>query len=362
MTSRITRYALIRATVHGNYIMFSFWQNSAAPRAAENNPVYKKEAVTVHDEPFIIQDYLPNENDYTLLPIQPFKPQKNIVKNPDQFNITSERQKFGHSKPVIAHKQCKDGAHKLFSLKSSGRYECFAIAEKTYFDLLALCGVIVPKSYLVKTEQGRLSQIASHMEPGYKDLVHYLEGKTEIHKGYKWDLTALASQLSSQTIHAKPIKGLFENIAVFVFLLDVEAIGPSFTNIGLIEMPNHMQAVKIDPGSCSISGYNNDRTFKIAFAELIQHKFNKIDGNSSENKRVYEHATQDQILDGMQRVADLTDFQLSRTINNKQFPDVEHWGKKEKADALKTLIARRNTFREHLAALKSRNKSGLRFD
>lgn len=327
--------------------MFSFWHTNT-PDLSSGVYTKSKRKVTLLDEPFIIEDYLPREQDYSLLPNQPFKPQKNVVKSAKDFTLTGERHKAGRSKPHIATKLTKDGELKLFVLKSNPDFPGMTIAAKVYFDLLSLCGVTVPKTYLVKNDAGQIEQIASHMKPGYLDLLHYLDAKSIMHETIHWDIEKLNAILQSQTIRSKPIKGLFENIPVFVFLLDYDAIGPSFTNVGLIENEDHMQAVKIDPDDCKIRAYNDDESFKIAFEKMIELKLKKIPG-SIENKLLFQHARPDQIRDGMQRVANLTNFQLSRTINNNDFPHMQYWGKTEKAEALKTLIARRDTFKTHLA-------------
>ncbi len=103
-----------------------------------------------------------------------------------------------------------------FILKPNGNsYSC--AFEKLSYDLLALCGVNVPQTYLVYEEKNKHYWLASRKEKGYQDLSCWL---LKINNELKDEAKGWLQQQAIPGTNGenKPIVGLFENVAVFTFL------------------------------------------------------------------------------------------------------------------------------------------------
>ncbi len=93
--------------------------------------------------------------------------------------------------------------------------------------------------------------------------------------------------------------------------------------MGLIEQPQRFQAVKIDPADSYFFEVKEEANKHAR--DLIGLSNGKIDSYHSKDDGkshfVFQHATKEQIENGLLRVAQLTDEKLRLTIYNKQIPD-----------------------------------------
>jgi len=297
--------------------------------------------------------------------LQKKPPQKEVVKPAQRFKKTDRELIGGNSTPIVANKQAKNGKTKEFALKKFKKAESCAI-EKLSYDLLQLCGVKVPKTYILNDERNEPTVLASRIEPGYKDLLfwvggtlrgkeftRYLEKENEIFKN---------QHIPTQNKKEKPIIGLFENVGVFAFLQDRDAVGGSLQNIGLVEHDEYFQAVKIDPGYCTLSHDDDDSSLK-RYLDYLQklssgNRWYDLDyhGDRGGNAAVFNHATPEQVKDGMMRVAKLSDKQLRAVIYN---PKISSLSKETRDGTYNTLIIRRNAYQKQLGVYSSFNP--LRF-
>ena len=274
----------------------------------------------------------------------------------DEFKpngVVYAKQSSSNTKPYGAtRKDEKTGETEEFVLKT-GNYPPEASLEKIYCDLLALCGVKVPKTYLV-ADKKKAPLLASRKEQGYADLFVWLfsvaarnpqeddrnRWQVDSPKAYKW----LATQsMQGKNGEVKPIRGLYENVAIFMFLGDEDAVGGSWSNIGLIEHADHFEAVKIDPG---MSGIRDDFHYPTAekeyLAQLKSGKIKEYYGDKGENFKIFQHCRREQINDGMKRVARLTDAQLKAVIYNPEIPDVPT---ERRGAMFKILLRRRDDYK-----------------
>ncbi len=253
---------------------------------------------------------------------QVFQPYSDFTENGKVY-ATSQRKHTG---------AMKSGTNEEFILKKGLGIDC--VHEKLCYDLLALCGVKVPETYVIHREKGDGQYwLASRKEKGYQDLGVFLlrvAQKTDQSGKLKIDFPKAEPWLRKQSLPGKdglpkPIQGLYENVAVFMFLQDRDVIGHGSANLGLIEQDNCFQTVKIDPANSDIErakdDHLNNKALEILRGESKGHYIsnNKFDRGTSE--LVFKHCTSVQINDGMIRVARLTDAQLKSVIYNEQFPD-----------------------------------------
>lgn len=279
--------------------------------------------------------------------------QKEVVKPADRFKTTTEVLLGGTSKPVVAHKQAKSGKTKEFALKKFGSANDCA-REKLYYDLLRLCGVKVPKTYILADEKGELTILASRIEEGYKNLLYWVGGQIQEEKKVVLNQEVQAASFSKQCVLAeytsnkkdKPIIGLFENLPVFLFLQDWDAVGSAFQNVGLIEGADHFQAVKIDPGCCNMTKKFDPSNywFRACMETLAAKKLTNYPGLPG-NANVFKHTTSDQMNDGMFRVANISDEQLRAVVYNKKIPSLSQ---EDRDDIYEVLTFRCNAYRKLL--------------
>lgn len=140
-------------------------------------------------------------------------------------------------------------------------------------------------------------------------------------------------------------------MAVFAFLEDWDAIGPSYQNIGLIENDNYFQAVKIDPTYSHLDTFQDEDDYGLEkyLEALTAKKFKFYYADRGACTEVFQYCTREEINDGMRRVAELSDEQLRSIIYNKLIP-LASLPKEERDEIYGVLIKRRDAFR---AALKN---------
>ncbi|WP_010597304.1 hypothetical protein [Rickettsiella massiliensis] len=233
--------------------------------------------------------------------------------------------------------------------------------------------------------------MASRIEPGFKDLANWIGITTNfdrIRHGFSLqDPKAFSKQRISgkrtNNNQEKPIIGLFENLAVFVFLGDYDTIGNGFGNVGLIEHDDHFQAIKIDPEQCTLSFFPSkpigplsffstdptrmfDKTIDSLFNEnkdfVFRIPFGKL-ADKGINTQVFRHATQEQVMDGIHRIVKLSDQQLHTVIFNREIVGLPDAHRKHIYDEL---IKRRDKLREMVDSgkkitMRKQNKSSNSF-
>lgn len=237
------------------------------------------------------------------------------------------------------------------------------VFEKLAFDLYALCGVTVPASLLIskpaikETDRktfpisiGWNSKFCYKSDEKYagnelyinvegQDMRETLEaphlciasskikGKTlgELLQINEADVNneKYLAVFKTQKLNGKPIKGLFENLAVFCFLFDWDGLGHAYNNFLLVEQSDYYQAVKIDPGeACLLSRPQGAPPIETnGFTPLEQQgstilaEFTMAYGKDNWHfDKVFQYATYGQKLDGLCRVIELTDQQIENCV------------------------------------------------
>ncbi len=195
----------------------------------------------------------------------------------------------------------KSGTDEEFVLKNfNDGFYC--AHEKLCYDLLALCGVKVPETYIVHEDKADKYWLASRKEPRYQDLYQWLfkAGPDPNPDELPRFFAQITEKLQKQSLLGsdggeKPIRGLYENVAIFMFLQDMDTIGSLYGNIGLIEQEDCFQAVKIDPGSCWLfpTGEGYERNLRQLQNGKIENFYSPHDGNKSIS--VFKHCKTEQI-------------------------------------------------------------------
>lgn len=269
--------------------------------------------------------------------------QKQMIKSAEGFkdlrpiNLMKDHILEGNKKTHSG--QNKPYIWKIFPDKSK------CLHEKICYDLLQLCGVKVPKTYIVRSQEGSYTILASQKEKGYRDLFTCVGGEKIGNIFVKTNPSVLEQSFAKQCVLAdytsnnqeKPIVGLFENLVIHtVFLMDWDGVGGALQNIGLVERDHYFQAIKIDPEK---SEFNIDHS---VFTESLNAM---ISGNHAKfaSHELFKFATHEQIQEGMARVAHVTNEQLRDVIYNPKLPFLY-----ERPYIFRELIDRRNAFREHL--------------
>lgn len=261
--------------------------------------------------------------------ISPFKKQKQVVKPKAKFTKDPECGELGgNSKPSIYNKAAKNG-YKKFVIKEF-KSPVICALEKLAYDLLQLCGVRVPKTYIVENDQKKLASLASRFEPGYKDLKVWLGSPDP-------------ALIKDQKLNGKPIKGLFENYAIFAFLQDWDVVGITLENVGLIEHTDYFEVVKIDPGNCNLPP--DSYMLNQYLSQLCAESPGYYPGDRGNNSKIFSYSTKEQKLEGMQRIANLTDEQLKNVIYNSDLPGLPLTIRERIYDGL---ITGRNAYRRVL--------------
>lgn len=291
-------------------------------------------------------------------------PQKNVVQPNQKFTNTDLTLSGGNSKPKVSIKNSKSAIEKRFAAKTfEKKYEQSCALEKLSYDLLDLCGLKVPKTYIMHDDSSSI--LLSRIEPGYKNFLDLVGGECNAENNtFKFDKDALTRSAQTQSISFnnknKPIIGLFENVAIFMFLGDRDTIGTSLQNVGLIEHEYHFQAIKIDPGFSHIKPTSTDK-IEHGFKQYITGLYDLYTTNTTEffywgdrgnNTLVFSNCTSVQVLDGIHRVSNLTDTQLYEVIHNEKIPFLNS---KERQGIYQLLINRRDTFRVFLKEIKKPN-------
>ncbi len=271
-------------------------------------------------------------------------------------------------------------------------------SEKIAFDLLKLCGVNVPKTTLVQfplleqkydrpytLSMGQRSEMAfytgieiNNTNPKYKYLSPDID---EIIQENCQDTLGIASQkienaktldqilgieteshpkqkeartkvLAEQKINGKPIKGLFENLPIFEFIFDYDAIGFSISNVLFVEKEDCYETIKIDPGSVML----DEKKFPGETNPFQQKKMNTFftnkcilddmqRGSSSNLREAYQNIQPEQKLAGIKKVIQLTDEQIANTVNKSC--DDKFLPALKKQSIIETLKMRRELFRDY---------------
>lgn len=283
---------------------------------------------------------------------------KTVIQPSERFVDTGVKLYGGATQPVVTTKvpksqETKPQVTKQFAKKKFSDERSCAY-EKLAYDLLELCGVKVPKTYILADENNEFTLLVSRIEPGYKNLLDWCGGS--------YNLETIEKNLSNQCISSnqktKPIVGLYENLAVFNFLHDWDAIGGSLTNVGLIEFDEYFQLVKIDPGQCdlvdrfgSLSQYQNEDYLKGLKALLDGSEEGFIGSHRFVNMQkpytaIFKKASPLQIMDGLERVSSISDEALRSVIFNEKIPTLSL---EEREDIFTLLIRRRNDFQALVA-------------
>lgn len=222
--------------------------------------------------------------------------------------------------------------------------------EKLAYDLYQLCGVFVPDNFLVE-DKGNLC-IASEILPGFKKLdeLSNIRSKDQFRSTEHLNQRR-AEALSKQQFNGKPIRGFFENLAAFGFVFDYDGLGQSFDNFGFIEKPDHYQFVKIDPGQASLLTRHDGKPIETnGFRALNQHESTILgEWDLGERcgwnyKKAFRSATYEQKLDGLGRIANLSDAIINQTVNNTAGIDYIPEAKRKKI--VIELIRRRDLFKD----------------
>jgi hypothetical protein len=232
--------------------------------------------------------------------------------------------------------------------------------EKLAFNLYELCGVRVPESRIIagKSETkgndgaktmwiGGVDPLRSvpvyeskeliHSMPLYdacekkEESCHYIASEKlegfqsfqEIFGLEKFDSSEMArlnQAFSEQKYNGKPIRGLFENIAIYAFLFDWDALGHALNNIGLIDCGEYYQVIKIDPGEVCLSSRPDGQPIeKNGFMDLssstVLTEFSMAKSDDWNFQKVFRHASLSQKLDGICRVVNLTEEAIRQAIN-----------------------------------------------
>jgi len=227
------------------------------------------------------------------------------------------------------------------------------INEKLAYDILALCGVFVPKTYLVLNKAGTaVVGLASQRYPNAREL-----GKFISNIGYK---TKRGEFFAAKGIDGKPIIGLYDMIGPLVFIFDRDGIGNAFSNILLLEQANYYQAIKIDPGEACLGKY----FFGTMKSEeyFINYEDEPKAGLSTDFKsgcllnlfkvnekwrfsEVFTHATENEIKRGLKTVCEIKPEQLYQIIYNKKIPD-SALNQRKRNEIYTTLLARLNRIKQ----------------
>ncbi|KTD50905.1 hypothetical protein [Legionella quateirensis] len=289
--------------------------------------------------------------------------QKNIILPRKRFKDTKQQLVGGNSTPIITVKKTKSNEHKNFALKKFQNFnaEENCALEKLSYDLLELCGVKVPKTYILPDEKGKYSILVSRIEPGYKDLLIWMGGKlTAKDRIIVFDTKTHMESFPKQYVLAKhtrnnqnkPIIGLYENVAVFAFLGDWDAVGNTLQNVGLVEYDEYCQLVKIDPGYCN---YNDSSGY--GFKQYLTNLTKLLKGESGffywgdrgKNTEIFQYSSPRQVIDGMERVSTLSNEALHSVIFNEKIPNLSQ---KARDNIYTVLTTRRDAYIEVLNSKK----------
>ncbi len=233
-----------------------------------------------------------------------------------------------------------------------------AAIEKLASDLFQLCGMNVPKTYLLEQNDAsgvpHVVGLASKIIPNSKTLKSCFEGMTTEQR---------TSFYLNHEINGKPIAGLYQYLATFAFICDYDGIGAYYSNLLVVEEPLCNRIYKIDPGEARITNYfTNEITMEDVYEQtedlsswsgfdadlekgvilkLFYHnpkwRYNDIFGAQTWQQH------QDNLY-GIAKICRLTDKALKKTIFNPAIPELALSNKKRK-EILNSLIMRRDNFR-----------------
>ncbi|WP_172653465.1 hypothetical protein [Legionella fallonii] len=289
-------------------------------------------------------------------------PQKNIILPRERFKDTEQQLVGGNSTPIVTVKETKSNKSKNFALKKFNSQETCAL-EKLSYDLLELCGVKVPKTYILPDEKGNYSILVSRIEPGYKDLLIWMGGELnaevkrvtfniETHKESFPKQYVLAKYTSNN--QNKPIIGLYENVGVFAFLGDWDAVGNTLQNVGLLEYDKYCQLVKIDPEYCNYGEYDSSgygfKQYLTNLTKLLNRESGFFYwGDRGKNTEIFQYSSPKQVMDGMDRVSTLSNEALHSVIFNKKIPNLSQ---EVRDNIFKVLTTRRDAYKQVLNSKK----------
>lgn len=146
--------------------------------------------------------------------------------------------------------------------------------EKIASDLYELCGIEVPKTYLIKKREGGKVRylLASKIVPGYNDLHNYFDKENQNREKAQAVIEKLdVLERENRPEHLRQYKQVLSELNIvnlekllvaYIFLQDFDVIGRYFNNMGLIEEQGQRRIVKIDPGNAKFQPERTSGSFK----------------------------------------------------------------------------------------------------
>lgn len=210
--------------------------------------------------------------------------------------------------------------------------------EKLYSDIYKFLGVLVPKTYIVKT--GQQLSLASQRPFTYKNFyeivglkISYIKKQTNTAENELIEVCHYAKEsvqspyIDSEGIN-KIIKGKDVLLAAAALLLDIDVIGYYFDNILVIENPEYIELVKIDPGGCDLNLLDDVQYNQMIDTDLHNGYIIKIFKEYKSSGKVinlhidefFSSLTAQEKLTGLKHVCNINKQELYQVICNPKIP------------------------------------------
>lgn len=257
----------------------------------------------------------------------------------DESGKKTERILFGNSTPEVyqkvtnhdgIHKNSKEYVIKAYYNPKVLNTEASAQKEFLSYRILAELGVTVPKTYIVEDKEeleGKtIYKLASRKIPGYQDMADVLgfskntnpskEEKSEQQK-------KVAEMANTRTINGKEVKGFWEHAAIFAFCGDPDFVGERYRNIGFINRGKYYEAVKIDANiSSSVDGLLPTMNNLVGMKAYLDQTHMDHRGYFGSNQaELFKETKEDEMWDGLKRIAKLTPDKLHAIIYDPEIPE-----------------------------------------